>query len=357
MLLLLRVSSRYDTVLAAITLSQLRAGDSSPGHALSEELMRAVLLRIVLRGCADGGDGGCENGCENGCEKDNHIGHTSHHHNDCENGHHDDNHIGCENNHNNHNDHCNNLSMTPPVDHVLRKLLETSDPTLYVALLKQLRLLARQQPLATPLQRLVVDVLLKQLPQLPPFARKPALKTLFLFRSVLPRALPALRPLALQSRDREVSFWATRLLAATALADSESHAEDAAAAIAVVAQLDISLSYRSMLADIVAVAAETKAGDPTMRALVEVAALALLRDGNASLRRAAMKKDALAIPEGVEAAEEREVGAICGEERRARAFCEVCGRILVAFLRTASPEAMAREEEEVGEAMTCDAGV
>ena len=154
-----------------------------------------------------------------------------------------------------------------------------------------------------------------------------------------------------------MSYWATRLIAAAALTDDQSHDEDVSAAVAVVSQLDISLSYRSLLADLAMLGKETKTGDPTMRALTEVATLALLRDGNASLRRAAMGRETMMIPDGVEAAEEREIRMICGEKKRASVFCEVCGRILVAFLKTASPEAMAREEEEVGVKGTCDVGV
>lgn len=240
---------------------------------------------------------------------------------------------------------------------ILRKLLEPNDPTLFVALLKQLRLLARQHPLSPALQRTIVQSIATKLPELPPFARKPALKTLFLFRSQLPRALPALLPLVRQVQDREVSYWATRLLAAISLADGESHEEEAAAAVAVVKQLDISLSYRSLLADLALLGAESKTGDPIMRALTEVATLALLRDGNASLRRVAVGREGMRIPDGVEAAEERVIRMICEEKKRASIFCEVCGKILVAFLKTASPEAMTREEEEVGVERAYNVGV
>ena len=240
---------------------------------------------------------------------------------------------------------------------ILRKLLEPNDPTLFVALLKQLRLLARQHPLSPALQRTIVQSIATKLPELPPFARKPALKTLFLFRSQLPRALPALLPLARQVQDREVSYWATRLLAAISLADGESHEEEAAAAVAVVKQLDISLSYRSLLADLALLGAESKTGDPIMRALTEVATLALLRDGNASLRRVAVGREGMRIPDGVEAAEERVIRMICEEKKRASIFCVVCGKILVAFLKTASPEVMMREEEEVGVERAYNVGV
>ena len=158
-------------------------------------------------------------------------------------------------------------------------------------------------------------------------------------------------------RDREVSYWATRLLAAISLADGESHEEEAAAAVAVVKQLDISLSYRSLLADLALLGAESKTGDPIMRALTEVATLALLRDGNASLRRVAVGREGMRIPDGVEAAEERVIRMICEEKKRASIFCEVCGKILVAFLKTASPEAMTREEEEVGVERAYNVGV
>lgn len=382
MLRLLGVSTRYDAVLAAITVSQLRAGDGSPGHVSSEEWMRAVLLRIVLRaedGCVGEDDRVKDGRVDNGRVKDNRV-------NDNDNDRVKDNRV------NDIVDHCDGrvdncrvdqshidysqtdnspITNTPitntPITNspinpsnnavILRKLLEPNDPTLFVALLKQLRLLARQHPLSPALQRTIVQSIATKLPELPPFARKPALKTLFLFRSQLPRALPALLPLVRQVQNREVSYWATRLLAAISLADGESHEEEAAAAVAVVKQLDISLSYRSLLADLALLGAESKTGDPIMRALTEVATLALLRDGNASLRRVAVGREGMRIPDGVEAAEERVIRMICEEKKRASIFCVVCGKILVAFLKTASPEVMMREEEEVGVERAYNVGV
>ena len=412
MLRLLGVSTRYDAVLAAITVSQLRAGDGSPGHVLSEEWMRAVLLRIVLRaedgrvgegeedyvkdGRVDDNDNGRVDDNDNDRVKDNRVNDLVDH---CDgrvdNCRVDQSHIDYSHTDNSPitNSPITNtpITSTPitnspitntpitntpitntpiintPITNspinpsnnaaILRKLLEPNDPTLFVALLKQLRLLARQHPLSPALQRTIVQSIATKLPELPPFARKPALKTLFLFRSQLPRALPALLPLARQVQDREVSYWATRLLAAISLADGESHEEEAAAAVAVVTQLDISLSYRSLLADLALLGAESKTGDPIMRALTEVATLALLRDGNASLRRVAVGREGMRIPDGVEAAEERVIRMICEEKKRASIFCEVCGKILVAFLKTASPEAMTREEEEVGVERAYNVGV
>lgn len=407
MLRLLGVSTRYDAVLAAITVSQLRAGDGSPGHVLSEEWMRAVLLRIVLR-AEDGRVGEGEedyvkdgrvgeddrvkdnrvdedDGVKDGRVDDNEddrvkdlVDHCDGRVDNCRV---DQSHIDYSqtdnspitNNSQTDNSHTDNSPITnspitnPPITNspinpsnnaaILRKLLEPNDPTLFVALLKQLRLLARQHPLSPALQRTIVQSIATKLPELLPFARKPALKTLFLFRSQLPRALPALLPLARQVQDREVSYWATRLLAAISLADGKSHEEEAAAAVAVVTQLDISLSYRSLLADLALLGAESKTGDPIMRALTEVATLALLRDGNASLRRVAVGREGMRIPDGVEAAEERVIRMICEEQKRASIFCEVCGKILVAFLKTASPEVMTREEEEVGVERAYNVGV
>ena len=396
MLRLLGVSTRYDAVLAAITVSQLRAGDGSPGHVSSEEWMRAVLLRIVLRvkdgrvgegeedyvkdGRVDEDDRVDDNDNDrvkdnrvndNDRVKDNHVNDLVDH---CDgrvdNCRVDQSHIDYSQTDNSPitntpitnspitNSPITNSPINPSNNAViLRKLLEPNDPTLFVALLKQLRLLARQHPLSPALQRTIVQSIATKLPELPPFARKPALKTLFLFRSQLPRALPALLPLVRQVQDREVSYWATRLLAAISLADGESHEEEAAAAVAVVKQLDISLSYRSLLADLALLGAESKTGDPVMRALTEVATLALLRDGNASLRRVAVGREGMRIPDGVEAAEERVIRMICEEKKRASIFCEVCGKILVAFLKTASPEAMTREEEEVGVERAYNVGV
>lgn len=384
MLRLLGVSTRYDAVLAAITVSQLRAGDGSPGHVSSEEWMRAVLLRIVLR-AEDGrvGEGEedyvkddrvdeddrvddndrAKDGRVNDDDrvKDNHVNDLVDH---CDgrvdNCRVDQSHIDYSQTDNSPitNSPITNSPINPSNNAViLRKLLEPNDPTLFVALLKQLRLLARQHPLSSALQRTIVQSIATKLPELPPFARKPALKTLFLFRSQLPRALPALLPLVRQVQDREVSYWATRLLAAISLADGESHEEEAAAAVAVVKQLDISLSYRSLLADLALLGAESKTGDPIMRALTEVATLALLRDGNASLRRVAVGREGMRIPDGVEAAEERVIRMICEEKKRASIFCVVCGKILVAFLKTASPEVMMREEEEVGVERAYNVGV
>lgn len=399
MLRLLGVSTRYDAVLAAITVSQLRAGDGSPGHVLSEEWMRAVLLRIVLRaedgrvgegeedyvkdGRVDEDDGVKDNRVNDNDDrvKDNRVNDLVDH---CDgrvdNCRVDQSHIDysqTDNSHTNNSPITNSPITNSPITNspitnspitntpinpsnnaaILRKLLEPNDPTLFVALLKQLRLLARQHPLSPALQRTIVQSIATKLPELPPFARKPALKTLFLFRSQLPRALPALLPLARQVQDREVSYWATRLLAAISLADGKSHEEEAAAAVAVVTQLDISLSYRSLLADLALLGAESKTGDPIMRALTEVATLALLRDGNASLRRVAVGREGMRIPDGVEAAEERVIRMICEEQKRASIFCEVCGKILVAFLKTASPEVMTREEEEVGVERAYNVGV
>lgn len=407
MLRLLGVSTRYDAVLAAITVSQLRAGDGSPGHVSSEEWMRAVLLRIVLRaedgrvgegeedyvkdGRVDEDDRVDDN--DNDRVKDNRVNDNDrvkdgrvndddrvkdNHVNDLvdhcdgrvDNCRVDQSHIDysqTDNSHTNNSPITNTPITNSPITNspinpsnnavILRKLLEPNDPTLFVALLKQLRLLARQHPLSPALQRTIVQSIATKLPELPPFARKPALKTLFLFRSQLPRALPALLPLARQARDREVSYWATRLLAAISLADGESHEEEAAAAVAVVKQLDISLSYRSLLADLALLGAESKTGDPIMRALTEVATLALLRDGNASLRRVAVGREGMRIPDGVEAAEERVIRMICEEKKRASIVCVVCGKILVAFLKTASPEVMMREEEEVGVERAYNVGV
>ena len=412
MLRLLGVSTRYDAVLAAITVSQLRAGDGSPGHVSSEEWMRAVLLRIVLRvkdgrvgegeedyvkdGRVDEDDRVDDN--DNDRVKDNRVNDNDrvkdgrvndddrvkdNHVNDLvdhcdgrvDNCRVDQSHIDysqTDNSHTNNSPITNTPITNSPITNtpitnspinpsnnavILRKLLEPNDPTLFVALLKQLRLLARQHPLSSALQRTIVQSIATKLPELPPFARKPALKTLFLFRSQLPRALPALLPLVRQVQDREVSYWATRLLAAISLADGESHEEEAAAAVAVVKQLDISLSYRSLLADLALLGAESKTGDPIMRALTEVATLALLRDGNASLRRVAVGREGMRIPDGVEAAEERVIRMICEEKKRASIFCVVCGKILVAFLKTASPEVMMREEEEVGVERAYNVGV
>lgn len=215
----------------------------------------------------------------------------------------------------------------------------------------------------------IVSSLLQQLfsEQLPWYSLKPVLKTLFLFRNFIPSTIGYrgyLANLATQTKNKEVAYWTTRILVIIAI--NAVKEEDQMNAIKVVMNvlqtLDISLSYRTMLADITLVISEVhhsinseKWNDKnpayfSLNALRVYTSLFLLRDSNPSLQQVAiqsLQERPSTIMKGVNSTEQNALQLLMQNETLAKAYCNLCRDVFVFFLEKNSPALLVEEEQEV----------
>ena len=218
--------------------------------------------------------------------------------------------------------------------------------------------------------RAIASSLLQQLlsEQLPWYSLKPVLKTLFLFRNSLPSTIEYrgyLANLATQTKNKEVAYWATRILVVIAInaVKEEDQMNAMKVVINVLRILDISLSYRTMLADIALVISEVQHSansekwndrNPAyfaLNALRVYTSLFLLRDSNPSLQQVAIQSlqdHSSTIMEGVNATEQSALQLLKRNNKIGKAYCDLCRDVFVFFLEKNSPALLVEEEQEVG---------
>lgn len=244
---------------------------------------------------------------------------------------------------------------------ILVKLLTLNDKLEVVLILKQIRQFYRStdtnilQTKFASISMLIFTTLLKELysTELPWYAIKPVLKTLVMLRSSIPPNVEIrdyLLKLATQDQNREVAYWATRFIAVIL---TNAHTKENEQAVRIlsrqIANLDISLSYRSMLADLIQIIHEKPS--PDLRGVLLYCQLALLHDTNASLQRVVletMKTSSSQILEGVQTTEEFALKSLHSCLVDARCFCEICQEVVCTFVRANMPAMLIVETEEVG---------
>lgn len=129
---------------------------------------------------------------------------------------------------------------------------------------------------------------------LPRYALKPFLKTAVLLRAHVGRMeverVSVLLKLARQRDNMEIAYWSCRLLWALVLrrrVEVASVRACAEAVLVVLATVDISLSYRSMLCDLCVMEGEVPCeGVSLVRGIAAYGRLSLLRDNNPSIQTA-----------------------------------------------------------------------
>ena len=253
---------------------------------------------------------------------------------------------------------------------VMSKLLEMKEKLQLVVVLKIVRQFYRsmeesQSHLYSRMATMITENLLEQLytEQLPWYAIKPVLKTLFLFRKNLPSSIAYrgyLSELATQTKNKEITYWTTRLLVAIAIHSEKE--EDRLSAkntvMEVMQNLDINLSYRAMMADIAWMIRESE--DALQDSLGQIPAIwkgidlytsfFLLRDPNPSLQEVAIRvlqRQKSGIPAGVTTVEKMAVEKMISDEELGNAYCIACGNVFIAFVEKYSPEVLLAEEKEV----------
>ena len=244
---------------------------------------------------------------------------------------------------------------------ILVKLLTLNDKLEVVLVLKQIRQFYRStdknilQTKFTSNSVLIFTTLLKELysTQLPWYAIKPVLKTLVMLRSSIPSDVEIhdyLLKLATQNQNREVAYWATRFIAVILTNANTKENEQAVKILSQqIASLDISLSYRSMLADLIQIIHEKPS--PDLCGVLFYCQLALLHDTNASLQHVVlqtMKTSSGQILEGIQKTEEYALKSLHSCIVEARCFCGICKEVVCTFLRANMPAMLIAETEEVG---------
>ena len=162
-----------------------------------------------------------------------------------------------------------------------------------------------------------------------------------------------------------MAYWATRILVVIAInaVKEEDRMNAMKVVINVLRILDISLSYRTMLADIALVISEVQHSansekwndrNPAyfaLNALRVYTSLFLLRDSNPSLQQVAIQSlqdHSSTIMEGVNATEQSALQLLKRNNKIGKAYCDLCRDVFVFFLEKNSPALLVEEEQEVG---------
>lgn len=242
---------------------------------------------------------------------------------------------------------------------ILIKLLTLNDKLEVVLVMKKIRQFYQSidpnmiQTKYSSISTVIFETLFNEFysTQLPWYALKPVLKTLVMLRSVISPDVEIrdyLLKLATQSQNREVAYWATRFLAVI-LGTCKKENEQAIRIIyQQIANLDISLSYRSMLADLIIICNEKPS--LWLRGVMLYCQFALLHDTNSSLQSVALKTinaSSNQIVGGVQQTEEYALKSINICNQNARIFCDICQEVICTFLKSNLPSALLLETGEV----------
>ena len=312
MTLTIHYTTQYDTVLATVTVNQLRGHDTTVGHQLMTRSMYSLLvtlgLRVPLRNLSD--------------ERWN-----------------------------------NGLSA-------LQKVLKQKNPHEIVLALKSLRRFYRRvienQRTELYLEYLhtIVNVVMSRLTEdAPAYAVKPYLKTLVLLHPFLPdNSLEVVRQLESLwegAKSVEIRYWIVRLLGAMVV--KEKHHDEVKricdrVILDTIVEMDITLSYRSMLTDLCLIFDEVHPLDARYQALVILLALWNLEDSNHSIQSAVLNlqfvRDSSPLVPGVSGTQQQ-LFAFAADEAVCHEYALLLSRLLCDFVAKNMPEDLAKEMSDV----------
>lgn len=322
MTLMIHYTTQYDAVIATITINQLRTQDPTAGQQLLIRAMYALLvtltLRIPLRDVND-------------------------------------------------EQRARGLSS-------LQKVLSQKNAHEVVVALKSLRRFYRR---LTDDQRMnlyqdylntVVEVVMSQLTEdASDYAMKPYLKTLVLLHRFLPdlsmEMVQRIENIWMKHNNLEIRYWIARLLMSVLIKEDgkpEGEKEKSAVIRSIceriiletIENIDITLSYRSMLADLCLLLDEVPSLSPRFKALFVFLALWNLEDSNHSiqdtiLRLNFVKQNRQTFAPGVSQTRQillqfSEEEAICKE------YASIASRVLCKFVERNMPSELTKEMSDVG---------
>lgn len=207
----------------------------------------------------------------------------------------------------------------------------------------------------------VTSLLMTQLTSgsLPRFAVKPFLKTVVLLREyvtpVNEEQLANLLAFAKQRENKEITYWTCRLLWSLILrghVQSDSLPACKEVVLDVLSEVDISLSYRSLLCDLCIMENETPRDNiPFIKGVTSYGRLSLLRDNNPSIQDAMLRLlngcGGGALVNGFNSTMAEEERRIVESEEGKRSFCSVCTLLFTVFMQNNLPTQLDAERTEV----------
>lgn len=196
--------------------------------------------------------------------------------------------------------------------------------------------------------------------KLPRYAMKSFLKTVVLLRSyVQPLSSDTtqyLLSLVKQTANMEIAYWATRFIVcclSRKLISNEMIELCEDAIMKVVSRIDITLSYRSMLADICVIASEDLSASHFLSGVSLLISCLLIEDANSSIQHTILKfiqkKGGFeGITIGVKQAHQFIREELLKDMEAGDSFCRLTVTLLVAFVSNNQPNQLIAEMEEVG---------
>ena len=321
MTLMIHYTTQYDAVIATITINQLRTQDQTAGHHLLVRAMYSLLVTLTLR-------------------------------------------VPLRNL----NEERWNRGMSS-----LRKVLSQKSAHEVVVALKSLRRFYRR---LTDDQRMnlyqeylntVVEAVMSQLMEdASDYALKPYLKTLVLLHRFFPEMsiemVERIEKIWEKHGNLEIRYWIARLCMSILIKEEEGNEEKEKSEmigsicnriiLETIENIDITLSYRSMLADLCLLLDEVHSLSPRFKALFVFLALWNLEDSNHSIQDAILrlnfvKRDGNCFAPGV--SQTREILLQCSkEESVCKEYATIVSRVLCRFVERNMPSELTKEMSDVG---------
>ena len=325
MTLMIHFTTQYDAVIATITINQLRTPDRTVGHHLLVRAMYSLLVTLTLRiPLRDVNDERWNRGLSS-----------------------------------------------------LRKVLSQKCPHEVVVALKSLRRFYRRltedqrRNLYREYLDTVVEVVMSQLTEdASDYAIKPYLKTLVLLHRSLPEisleTAQRIESIWRKHDNVEIRYWIARLCLSILIIEEEEEEEgkeaDVEKANAIrsiceriisetIENIDITLSYRSMLADLCLLLDEVDSLSPRLKALFVFLSLWNLEDSNRSIQETILrlnfvKKDRHCFAPGV--SQTREILLqFSSEEAVCKEYANIASRVLCRFVERNMPADLTKEMRDV----------
>lgn len=321
---MIHYTTQYDAVIATITINQLRTQDQTAGHHLLVRAMYSLLVTLTLR-------------------------------------------VPLRNV----NEERWNRGLSS-----LRKVLSQKSAHEVVVALKSLRRFYRR---LTDDQRMnlyqeylntVVEVVMSQLMEdASDYAMKPYLKTLVLLHRFLPEMsiemVERIETIWTKHENLEIRYWIARLCVSILIKEEKEEKEEKGEKekseaigsicnriiLETIENIDITLSYRSMLADLCLLLDEVHSLSPRFKALFVFLALWNLEDSNHSiqdtiLRLNFVKRDGHCFAPGV--SQTREILLQCSkEEAVCKEYASIASRVLCKFVERNMPSELTKEMSDV----------
>ena len=160
---------------------------------------------------------------------------------------------------------------------------------------------------------------------------------------------------AKQRENKEITYWTCRLLWSLILrghVQSDSLPACKEVVLDVLSEVDISLSYRSLLCDLCIMENETPRDDiPFIKGVTSYGRLSLLRDNNPSIQDAMLRLlngcGGGALVNGFNSTMAEEERRIVESEEGKRSFCSVCTLLFTVFMKNNLPTQLDAERTEV----------